>query len=164
MGSPDLCALFESSGFTPPAFLLGMAYSTGNYEPGGGEQNQYGGQDVRRGMKKGFQTVEERDAAKRFTGFAKDAYGQGSEEQAHAAAASIGPSMPGSYEGAAAKGKGKGKGGKGGKGGKDSKGGSERGAQQFGNAQGYHQQQVYTGQDFGQHMQQPYHQEQYPGW
>lgn len=131
----DLCAILEDAGMTPPPFLLGMALSTGNYQPGGGGQaSQYGGQDVRRSMRRGFQTVEEREKAKRFTGFAKDAYGQGSEEQAQEALASVGPSMPGAYQGAAAKSSAKGKkgkkgekgGGRGGGGGKASAGEDHR--------------------------------------
>mmetsp|Transcript_68997 Transcript_68997/g.174330 ORF Transcript_68997/g.174330 Transcript_68997/m.174330 type:complete len:402 (+) Transcript_68997:2-1207(+) len=123
----DMCAVLEDAGLTPPPFLLGMALSTGNYQPGGtGNQgNQYGGQDVRRGMRRGFQTVEEREQAKRFTGFAKDAYGAGDEAKALEAAQSVGPAMPGSYHGAAGS---SGKGKKGGKGGKDdSKGGGGKG-------------------------------------
>merc|ERR1712190_267244 len=101
------------------------------YQPGGGSsQGQYGGQDVRRNLRKGFQSVEEREQAKRYAGFAKDAYGQGDESRAQEAAASVGPNMPGAYAGAANKGSGKSK-GKGGKGGKDGKGGGDRRDNQF---------------------------------
>lgn len=121
----ELCSILEDSGATPPPFLVGMAISTGNYEPGGANGGPtYGGQDVRKSMKKGFQTAEERDKARRFAGFATNAYGQGDSEKAAEIAQSIGPAMPGSYQGAAAKGKGgKGKGGKGGKGDKGDRGG-----------------------------------------
>jgi len=117
----DLIAILEDSGTQPPAFLVGMALSTGSYVMGGdGEKSQYGGQDVRKSSKKGFQSLEEREKAKRFTDFSKDAYGQGDVEKAQEAAQSVGPSLPGAYHGAAAskgggKGKGKGKGGKKGK-------------------------------------------------
>lgn len=130
--APELCGIFEEGGKQPPAFLVGMALSTGNYEPGSRApgQQQYGGQDVRKSLRKGFQTAEEREQAKKFTNFAKDAYGQGNEAAAELAAASIGPALPGAYHNSAnkgkAKGNGKGKGGgKGGNGGYGDGGGME---------------------------------------
>ncbi|CAE8656669.1 unnamed protein product [Polarella glacialis] len=99
----ELCTLLENNGNQPPAFLLGMALSTGSYQPGSGEaQGLYGGQDVRRSLRKGFQTAEEREQAKKFTDFHKNAYGQGNEELAKEAAQTVGPAMPGAYHGAAA--------------------------------------------------------------
>lgn len=122
--APDLLATMQDSGTTPPKFLVGMAISSGNYNPGGsgGGSQLYGGQDVRSaGGKRSFQTLEEREKAKRVVNFSKDAYGQGDDERAAKMARTVGPANPGSYSGAspAAKG-GKGKGGKGG-----SKGGAK---------------------------------------
>eukprot|EP00929_Paragymnodinium_shiwhaense_P019855 TRINITY_DN1340_c0_g1_i1.p1 TRINITY_DN1340_c0_g1~~TRINITY_DN1340_c0_g1_i1.p1 ORF type:complete len:585 (+),score=161.33 TRINITY_DN1340_c0_g1_i1:221-1975(+) len=121
----DLINAMEGSGSKPPPFLVGMAISNGNYQPGGGGggNSLYGGQDVRRG-KRGFQTLEEREKARRVGNFAQDAYGEGSSAQAAKIARTVGPQNAGAYAHAAPKGKG-GKGGKGG-GGKGGKGGGAR--------------------------------------
>jgi len=113
--APDLVSVLEGAGQSPPPFLMGICISTGNQPDAATGNSQYGGQDVRRG-KRGFMTAEEKEKARKFTNFSRDAYGQGDEEQARKAARTVGPAAPGSYSGAASKGKdGKGKGkGKGG--------------------------------------------------
>jgi len=110
----DLLAVFEDSGKRPPAFLVGMAISSGTYSQAGangGQPSPYGGTDVRTSSRRGFMSPEERAKALRYTGFAKDAYGQGDEQKAKEVAQTIGPSMPGAYHGAAPS-KSKGRGGK----------------------------------------------------
>lgn len=110
----DLLKIVQESGNVAPSFLVGMAISNGTYHQGGTEATgKYGGQDVRKGVRGGFASAEERAKAKRFGDFNKNAYGQGDENEARAAASTVGPKAKGSYFGAAAKGnKGKGKGDK----------------------------------------------------
>mmetsp|Transcript_123790 Transcript_123790/g.214610 ORF Transcript_123790/g.214610 Transcript_123790/m.214610 type:complete len:519 (+) Transcript_123790:71-1627(+) len=92
----DLIHVLEDAGNPAPAFLIGMAISSGTYKQGGAEEQQ----DARKLMKQGFQTAQERAQARIFAGFNKDAYGQGDEEKAKEVAATVGPAMPGSYYGA----------------------------------------------------------------
>merc|ERR1712137_697402 len=96
----DLLQVFLDANSVPPPFLVGLAISSGNFKRDADGRPQYGGQDVRKSLKKGFQTHEERERARRFAGFNKDAYGQGDEEKAREAAQTVGPAMPGSYAGA----------------------------------------------------------------
>merc|ERR1712003_296040 len=98
--APELVGVMRSSGQEPPPFLLGICISSGQ-QPVEAGTGKYGGQDVRHGGK-GFMTKEEKEKARKFSDFDKDAYGQGSEEQAKKAARTIGPQALGSYSGASA--------------------------------------------------------------
>lgn len=109
----DLIAILNDSNVKAPPFLVGMAISTGNYDPNATAKEAYGGQDVRLGMKKGFMTKEQKQEALKFGNFDKDAYGEGSAAKAQEVAETAGPANVGSYD---ASGPGKGKGGKKGKG------------------------------------------------
>lgn len=111
-----------------PHWLIGMAIAAGTYQEvldatsGKTNSSKYGGQDFRNQDKAGFKSREERDAAKKFTNFDNDAYGEGDAAKATQAAASrAGPGQM-SFEQMANKGKsnkggGKKGGGGGGKGG-----------------------------------------------
>jgi len=115
----DLIAILNDGKIKPPPFLIGMAISTGNYDPNATAKEAYGGQDIRLHMKKGFKTAEEKKEALRFGNFDKDAYGEGDANKANQVAKTIGPSNPGIYDASVnAKGKGKGKNKGGGGGGK----------------------------------------------
>lgn len=173
--APDLCQIIQERGEEIPPWLIGMAISTGNWDPYAKPgQQAYGGQDIRKSQKKGFQSPEEREAARRFGGFSKDAYGEGSDEKALQAMQTMGPQNEGSYAGAAnnkkggkkGKGKDKGKGSENGgppamaiKGGYGDSGGyNDYGGQGgYGGYQGQQMQQTWPG------MQPQMMQQQWPG-
>jgi len=118
----DLIAILNDSKVPPPPFLVGMAISTGNYDPNATAETKYGGQDVRLGMKKGFMTAEQKKEARKFGDFDKDAYGEGCADKAQEIAETVGPQNVGIYDSSMP-----GKGNKGGKG----KGGKGKGGKQF---------------------------------